>query len=97
MTPINSTITILQFLSYKIIINNTYSRKRVLTKKLQLFSIMTAARPFDADKAWNDHLKRLGDIDKMYPSYSPISRYSRPLSLSAKPLYDIHGESRVHG
>ncbi|XP_011311309.1 uncharacterized protein Mf isoform X3 [Fopius arisanus] len=51
-----------------------------------------SAKPYDADKAWNDHLDRLADIDRLYPSPSPLlARHKRP-ALSTKPLFDIHGK-----
>jgi len=54
----------------------------------------TTAKPFDAEKAWNDHLNRLADIDRLYPSKSPLlSRHLSP--LGTKRLFDIHGESRA--
>lgn len=53
-------------------------------------SIVITAKPFDADKAWNDHLNRLSDIDRLYPSRSPLlARHSSP--ATTKPLFDIHG------
>ncbi|KAF7991384.1 hypothetical protein HCN44_002946 [Aphidius gifuensis] len=52
----------------------------------------TSAKPFDADKAWNDHLDRLADIDRSYPSQSSLlSRHKSP-ALTTKPLFDIHGK-----
>ncbi|XP_069677752.1 uncharacterized protein Mf isoform X3 [Periplaneta americana] len=34
---------------------------------------------YDAKKAWDDHLKRLADIDRLYPSKYPLSaRHSTP-------------------
>lgn len=50
------------------------------------------AKPFDAEKAWTDHLNRLADIDKLYPSKSPLlARHLSP-PLTTKRLFDIHGE-----
>jgi hypothetical protein len=37
---------------------------------------------YDAKKAWDDHLKRLADIDRLYPSKYPLSaRYTTPRPL----------------
>jgi hypothetical protein len=34
---------------------------------------------YDAKKAWDDHLKRLADIDRLYPSKHPLSaRHATP-------------------
>jgi hypothetical protein len=34
---------------------------------------------YDAKKAWDDHLKRLADIDRLYPSKYPLSaRHAAP-------------------
>lgn len=50
------------------------------------------AKPFDPEKAWADHLNRLADIDRLYPSKSPLlARHISP-PLSTKRLFDIHGE-----
>lgn len=50
------------------------------------------AKPFDPEKAWTDHLNRLADIDRLYPSKTPLlSRHISP-PLSTKRLFDIHGE-----
>lgn len=50
------------------------------------------AKPFDPEQAWADHLNRLADIDKLYPSKSPLlARHISP-PLSTKRLFDIHGE-----
>lgn len=50
------------------------------------------AKPFDPEKAWTDHLNRLADIDRLYPSKSPLlARHISP-PLSTKRLFDIHGE-----
>lgn len=49
------------------------------------------AKPFDPEKAWADHLNRLADIDRLYPSKSPLlARHISP-PLSTKRLFDIHG------
>jgi hypothetical protein len=37
---------------------------------------------YDAKKAWDDHLKRLADIDRLYPSKYPLSaRHATPSPL----------------
>lgn len=67
-----------------------YSPRQLYPHQYKPVERFVPARPFDADKAWNDHLNRLGDIDKMYPIHSPLSRYT-PRPITSKPLYDIHG------
>ncbi|KAJ4435946.1 hypothetical protein ANN_18569 [Periplaneta americana] len=40
---------------------------------------IVGAPVYDAKKAWDDHLKRLADIDRLYPSKYPLSaRHSTP-------------------
>lgn len=40
---------------------------------------MHLAPLYDAQKAWDDHLKRLADIDRLYPSKYPLSaRHAAP-------------------
>ncbi|XP_011505317.1 PREDICTED: uncharacterized protein LOC105368088 isoform X2 [Ceratosolen solmsi marchali] len=68
-----------------------YTPRQIYPHQYKPIERFVPARPFDADKAWNDHLDRLGNIDRTYPHYSPVSRYSHPLSLSSKPVFDIHG------
>jgi len=58
----------------------------------QMAKLHDTAKSFDAEKAWNDHLNRLADIDRLYPSKSPLlARHLSP-PLSMKRLFDIHGE-----
>lgn len=67
-----------------------YSPRQLYPHQYKPVERFVPAKPFDADKAWNDHLNRLADIDKMYPSKSPLlARHTGP--FSTKPLFDIHG------
>lgn len=61
----------------------------------QMEKLYDIAKSFDAEKAWNDHLNRLADIDRLYPSKSPLlARHLSP-PLSTKRLFDIHGEYKA--
>lgn len=62
---------------------------------LQMAKLHDTAKPFDAEKAWNDHLNRLADIDKLYPSKSPLMARHLSPPLSMKRLFDIHGEYKA--
>lgn len=69
-----------------------YSPRQLYPHQYKPVERFIPAKPFDADKAWNDHLNRLADIDRMYPSRTPLlSRHMFPSSLTPKPLFDIHG------
>ncbi|KAI4498937.1 hypothetical protein M0802_006112 [Mischocyttarus mexicanus] len=68
-----------------------YSPRQIYPHQYKPIERFTPAKPFDAEKAWTDHLNRLADIDKLYPSRSPLlARHISP-PLSTKKLFDIHG------
>ncbi|XP_053972537.1 uncharacterized protein LOC128886015 isoform X1 [Hylaeus anthracinus] len=68
-----------------------YSPRQIYPHQYKPVERFTPAKPFDPEKAWTDHLNRLADIDRMYPSKTPLlSRHISP-PLSAKRLFDIHG------
>ncbi|CAD1477082.1 unnamed protein product, partial [Heterotrigona itama] len=70
-------------------VRNTANYLSTLTR---ILGVCTAiAKPFDPEQAWADHLNRLADIDKLYPSKTPLlARHISP-PLSTKRLFDIHG------
>ncbi|XP_057330389.1 uncharacterized protein LOC130670838 isoform X1 [Microplitis mediator] len=68
-----------------------YSPRQLYPHQYKPVERFVSAKPFDADQAWSDHLDRLADIDRMYPSSSLLSRHRSP-PLSTKPLFDIHGK-----
>ncbi|XP_033207233.1 uncharacterized protein LOC117166901 isoform X1 [Belonocnema kinseyi] len=68
-----------------------YSPRQIYPHQYKPVERFVPAQPYDADKAWKDHLNRLADIDKLYPSKSPLLARHTPSLLSPKRLFDIHG------
>ncbi|XP_046749854.1 uncharacterized protein LOC124413368 isoform X1 [Diprion similis] len=71
-----------------------YSPRQLYPHQYKPVERYTPAKDFDADKAWNAHLDRLADIDRLYPSPTPLlhRHRNRPGSpITTKPLFDIHG------
>lgn len=68
-----------------------YTPRQIYPHQYKPVERFTPAKPFDPEKAWTDHLNRLADIDRLYPSRSPLlARHISP-PLSTKKLFDIHG------
>ncbi|XP_043521254.1 uncharacterized protein LOC122534558 isoform X1 [Frieseomelitta varia] len=68
-----------------------YSPRQIYPHQYKPVERFTPAKPFDPEQAWADHLNRLADIDKLYPSKTPLlARHISP-PLSTKRLFDIHG------
>ncbi|XP_071555990.1 uncharacterized protein Mf isoform X1 [Temnothorax nylanderi] len=68
-----------------------YSPRQLYPHQYKPVERFTPAKPFDAEKAWTDHLNRLADIDRLYPSKSPLMARHLSPPLSTKRLFDIHG------
>ncbi|XP_076287951.1 myofilin isoform X2 [Lasioglossum baleicum] len=69
-----------------------YSPRQIYPHQYKPVERFTPAKPFDPEKAWTDHLNRLADIDRMYPSKTPLLKRHISPPLSTKRLFDIYGE-----
>ncbi|XP_023722601.1 uncharacterized protein LOC111872697 [Cryptotermes secundus] len=51
---------------------------------------------YDAKKAWDDHLKRLADIDRLYPSKYPLSaRHTTPSPLKELTPLSVEPKEKI--